>query len=94
MTTARGACLVVGVGDGVGGAIARAFSAEGFEVCMTRRPRHLDQLEALAGQIRAEGGKARGPEAPAPRPVTEQAVRGAMERSVRWAQRARAHGAS
>jgi NAD(P)-dependent dehydrogenase (short-subunit alcohol dehydrogenase family) len=53
------ACLVVGVGDGVGGAIARAFAAEGFEVCMTRRPRHLDQLEALAQTIRDGGGKAR-----------------------------------
>lgn len=54
-----GACLVVGVGDGVGGAIARAFAAEGLAVCMTRRPRHLDQLEALAAEIRAEGGDAR-----------------------------------
>lgn len=53
------ACLVVGVGDGVGGAIAQAFAAEGFEVCMTRRARHLDQLETLASQIRDQGGKAR-----------------------------------
>ena len=55
----RGACLVVGVGDGVGSAIARAFAAEGYEVCMTRRARHLDQLEALAAEIRAAGGRAR-----------------------------------
>ena len=55
----KGACLVVGVGDGVGGAIARAFAAEGYTVCMTRRPRHLDQLEALAAEIRAGGGDAR-----------------------------------
>jgi NAD(P)-dependent dehydrogenase (short-subunit alcohol dehydrogenase family) len=54
----KGACLVVGVGDGVGGAIARAFAAEGYAVCMTRRPRHLDQLEALAQAIRDDGGKA------------------------------------
>jgi NAD(P)-dependent dehydrogenase (short-subunit alcohol dehydrogenase family) len=54
-----GACLVVGVGDGVGGAIAKAFAAEGLTVCMTRRPRHLDQLEALAAEIRADGGDAR-----------------------------------
>lgn len=60
MTAAgKGACLVVGVGDGVGSAIARAFAAEGFTVCMTRRPRHLDQLEALAAEIRAGGGDAR-----------------------------------
>lgn len=55
----KGACLVVGVGDGVGGAIARAFAAEGYRVCMTRRPRHLDQLEALAAEIRRNGGDAR-----------------------------------
>lgn len=60
MTTAdKGACLVVGVGDGVGSAIVRAFAAEGYTVCMTRRPRHLDQLEALAAEIRAGGGDAR-----------------------------------
>ena len=53
-----GACLVIGAGDGLGGAIARAFAAEGLEVCITRRPRHLDELEALAQSIRAEGGKA------------------------------------
>jgi NAD(P)-dependent dehydrogenase (short-subunit alcohol dehydrogenase family) len=55
----RGACLVVGVGDGVGGAIARAFAAEGYTICMTRRPRHLDQLEAMAVEIRQNGGDAR-----------------------------------
>jgi NAD(P)-dependent dehydrogenase (short-subunit alcohol dehydrogenase family) len=57
-TTEKGACLVVGVGDGVGGAISRAFAAEGYTVCMTRRPRHLDQLEALAATIRDGGGRA------------------------------------
>ena len=54
----RGACLVVGAGDGLGGAVARAFSAEGYEICLTRRPRHLAELEALADSIRAEGGRA------------------------------------
>jgi NAD(P)-dependent dehydrogenase (short-subunit alcohol dehydrogenase family) len=39
-------------------AIARAFAAEGHVVCMTRRARHLDQLEALAEEIREGGGKA------------------------------------
>ena len=52
----RGACLIVGVGEGVGGAIAKAFAAEGYAVCITRRARNLDQLEALAGEIRAAGG--------------------------------------
>lgn len=54
-----GVCLVVGAGDGVGGAIAKAFAAEGFEVCITRRARNLDQLEALAQTLRDAGGKAR-----------------------------------
>jgi len=51
-------CLVIGAGDGLGAAIARAFAAEGLTVCITRRPRHLDQLEALAAMIRETGGKA------------------------------------
>ncbi|WP_425988078.1 SDR family NAD(P)-dependent oxidoreductase [Brevundimonas sp. TWP2-3-2] len=51
-------CLIVGAGDGVGSAIARAFAREGLAVCVTRRPRHLEQLEALADSIRAEGGQA------------------------------------
>ena len=59
MTATKGACLVVGVGDGVGSAIAKTFAAEGYTVCMTRRPRHLDQLEALAAEIRSSGQDAR-----------------------------------
>lgn len=51
-------CLIVGAGDGVGSAIARAFAREGLAVCVTRRPRHLDRLEAMAASIRAEGGLA------------------------------------
>jgi NAD(P)-dependent dehydrogenase (short-subunit alcohol dehydrogenase family) len=53
-----GVCLIVGVGDGLGSAIARAFAADGFTVCMTRRARHLEQLEALAEEIRGAGGAA------------------------------------
>lgn len=53
-----GVCLVVGAGDGVGGAIARAFGTEGLEVCITRRARNIDQLEELAQSIRNDGGKA------------------------------------
>jgi NAD(P)-dependent dehydrogenase (short-subunit alcohol dehydrogenase family) len=52
------ACLVVGAGDGVGSAIARAFAAEGLEVCVTRRPRNLESVEKLARSIRDAGGKA------------------------------------
>lgn len=51
-------CLVIGAGDGVGGAIARAFAAEGMAVCVTRRARNLEQLEALAETIREAGGEA------------------------------------
>lgn len=54
-----GVCLVIGAGDGVGGAIARAFATEGLEVCVTRRARNLEQLEELAQSIREDGGKAR-----------------------------------
>ena len=51
-------CLIVGAGDGVGAAIARAIAKAGLAVCVTRRPRHLEQLEALAASIRADGGQA------------------------------------
>jgi NAD(P)-dependent dehydrogenase (short-subunit alcohol dehydrogenase family) len=54
----KGVCLVVGAGDGVGAAIARAFARDGLTVCLTRRPRNLDQLEATARSIRDEGGQA------------------------------------
>ena len=54
----RKVCLVVGAGIGVGGSIAKAFAKEGMAVVMTRRPRNLDQLEALAAEIRADGGEA------------------------------------
>ena len=52
------ACLIVGVGDGLGSALARAFAAEGLAVCMTRRERNLDSLEKLAQSIRGDGGEA------------------------------------
>src|SRR5271157_1216316 len=59
MTEARrGACVVIGAGDGLGAAVARAFAREGLAVCVTRRPRHLEQLEKLAESIRSEGGEA------------------------------------
>ena len=51
-------CLIVGAGDGVGSALARAFALDGLAVCITRRPRNLDKLEAVAAAIRAEGGEA------------------------------------
>jgi NAD(P)-dependent dehydrogenase (short-subunit alcohol dehydrogenase family) len=55
---AKGACLIVGAGEGLGAAVGRAFAREGHEIVLTRRPRHADALEALAAEIRAQGGKA------------------------------------
>ena len=52
------AALVVGAGDGLGGAIAKAFAREGLTVCVTRRPRHEDKLAGLVSEIEAEGGSA------------------------------------
>ena len=58
MRETKGACLILGVGDGLGSALARAFAAEGHVVCMTRRARNLEALQALAGSIAADGGTA------------------------------------
>ena len=58
MSETTGVCLIVGVGDGLGSALARAFAAEGHPVCMTRRPRNLDSLQALATSIGEAGGMA------------------------------------
>jgi NAD(P)-dependent dehydrogenase (short-subunit alcohol dehydrogenase family) len=55
-----GVCLVIGAGDGLGAAVARAFAREGLAVCVTRRPRHLEAVEKLAESIRADGGEAHG----------------------------------
>ena len=49
-------CLVIGVGDGVGAAIAKAFALDGFETVITRRARNLPDLEAIAQKIRDQGG--------------------------------------
>lgn len=55
---AKGACLIIGAGDDTGAALARAFAAEGLAVCLVRRPRHSEALEALAEEIRASGDEA------------------------------------
>ena len=59
MSDTKGAALIVGAGDATGGAIARAFAREGLTACITRRPRHMAELQALADSIEAEGGRAR-----------------------------------
>ena len=51
--------LVIGAGDATGGAIARAFAAEGLTACVNRRSRNAEQLERLAQSIRDNGHKAR-----------------------------------
>ena len=48
--------LVVGAGDGTGGAIAKRFAREGFDVCVTRRSK--DKLSSLVAEIEAAGGRA------------------------------------
>ncbi|MBB5707101.1 SDR family oxidoreductase [Sphingopyxis panaciterrulae] len=53
------AAIIIGAGDATGGAIARAFAAEGLTACVTRRERHADALEALAATIRDAGHQAR-----------------------------------
>ena len=50
------ACLVVGAGDALGGAIARRFAREGFTACIARRT--AEKLEPLKARIEAEGGRA------------------------------------
>lgn len=53
------AAVIIGAGDATGGAIARAFAAEGLTACVNRRERNSDALEALAQSIRDDGHKAR-----------------------------------
>ncbi len=52
------ACVIIGAGDDTGAAIARAFAREGMTVCLVRRPRHADALQALADSIIQDGGSA------------------------------------
>ena len=48
--------LIVGAGDGLGGAIARRFAREGHRVCVVRRT--ADKLAPLCAEIAAAGGRA------------------------------------
>ena len=57
MSTKR-SCLIIGAGDDTGSAIARAFAAKGYIVCVARRPRHKDALDDLVADIAACGGEA------------------------------------
>lgn len=48
-------CVVMGAGIGIGASLARAFAAEGLQVCLVRRERNLVQVEELAGDIHRSG---------------------------------------
>lgn len=76
------AALVVGAGDATGGAIARAFAREGLTVCVNRRSRNAEQLEALAKSIRDDGFAAQA--FPGDARIEEDVVAmvGAIERDV------------
>jgi short-subunit dehydrogenase len=50
------AVLVIGAGDGTGGAIARRFAREGYIACVTRRS--AEKLAPLVEEIEAQGGVA------------------------------------
>jgi len=54
------AALIIGAGDATGGAVAKAFAADGLTACVTRRPRSLEKAQALAAEIVADGGRAHG----------------------------------
>lgn len=49
-------CIVAGVGPGVGFAVARRFSREGYRVALLAR--NSGHLEGFAGQLKREGGHA------------------------------------
>lgn len=59
MSDKRAAAVIIGAGDATGGAIARAFAAEGLTACVNRRPTNRTALEALAASIRDAGHAAR-----------------------------------
>jgi NAD(P)-dependent dehydrogenase (short-subunit alcohol dehydrogenase family) len=52
------AALIIGAGDATGGAIARAFAAEGLVACVNRRATNAEKLESLAQSIRTAGHQA------------------------------------
>jgi NAD(P)-dependent dehydrogenase (short-subunit alcohol dehydrogenase family) len=77
-----GAALIIGAGDATGGAIARAFAAEGYVACVNRRPRHAETLEALAQSIRDKGQHAQAFPADARDEEAMIALVDAIERDV------------
>jgi NAD(P)-dependent dehydrogenase (short-subunit alcohol dehydrogenase family) len=51
-------CIVVGVGPGLGAAVARRFAAAGHPIALAAR--NADKLGEFVGQIEAAGGSAKG----------------------------------
>jgi NAD(P)-dependent dehydrogenase (short-subunit alcohol dehydrogenase family) len=78
----NGAALIVGAGDATGGAIARAFAAQGLTACVNRRARNADSLEALAKSIRDNGHQARAFPGDAREEVDMVSIVDAIEREV------------
>ncbi len=54
----KGAALIIGAGDALGGAVAHRFAREGFTAVPSRRK--VDQLQQLVDDIRAAGFAAEG----------------------------------
>src|SRR5215470_11799157 len=52
-------CLVIGVGAGIGGNVARRFAHEGYHACLCRRS-DLEGLNRLVEAIKRDGGSATG----------------------------------
>ncbi len=52
-------CLVLGAGAGIGGTVGRRFAKEGYHAVLCRRS-DQEGLDALVGQIEADGGSATG----------------------------------
>lgn len=50
--------LVIGAGEDTGGAIARAFAAQGYIAALVRRPSSAEALNEMAANIEKGGGRA------------------------------------
>mmetsp|Transcript_11166 Transcript_11166/g.25453 ORF Transcript_11166/g.25453 Transcript_11166/m.25453 type:complete len:256 (-) Transcript_11166:79-846(-) len=66
MASAGPVCLVVGVGPGIGGAVARKFAKEGYRVAVTSRTQQT--VDDLAKEV---GGRGYAYDASVPEQVTE-----------------------
>jgi len=56
MTTNESAVLITGASSGIGAGLAREFAKRGLRVALVAR--RAEQLETLAGELRASGGRA------------------------------------